>query len=58
MSNEESSAKVQHNGDTHVEILNLQAEHGTKLEQHDYYIKLVLIVVSVQLILTLLSELR
>lgn len=53
MGTEESKAQVQHNGDTHIEIVNTQNEHSAKLDTIETTLWFVTAGVSLQLVLSL-----
>lgn len=53
MGTEESKAQVQHNGDTHIEIVNTQNEHFAKLDTIETTLWFVTAGVSLQLVLSL-----
>lgn len=58
MGNEESKAQVNHNGDTHVEIINTQTAHGEKLEFHELMLWYIIIVTSLMCVIQVTSMLK
>lgn len=58
MGAEESKAHVEHNGDQHVEIINLQNEHSNKIEQNTLLLWIILVVSAVQLALSVSALIR
>lgn len=56
MGAEESKAHVEHNGDQHVEIFNMQAEHSLKLDQQTTLLLLILAGVVIQLALSISTQ--
>lgn len=58
MGAEESKAHVEHNGDQHVEVINMQNEHALKLDQNTTLLLIILAVVATQLILSLSAHIQ
>lgn len=58
MGNEESTAQVHHDGDTHVEIINTQNEHSEQLNRNNQLLWWILIVVVIILGLQIITEAR
>lgn len=58
MGTEESKSQVEHNGDQHVDIINLQNVHTGKFEENKCILWIILGIVAVNLIITLLNELN
>lgn len=56
MGSEESKAQVQHNGDSHIEFVNTQLEHTTKLDANSLMLWIILAVVALQLAITMWLE--
>lgn len=58
MGAEESKSHVNHNGDQQVKIINTQIEHSELLDDHKFILYMILVVVSINLILRLVTELN
>lgn len=58
MGSDESKAQVQHNGDTHIEIVNTQNEHSAKLDSIVTILWFLSAGVILQLVLSLWAELQ
>lgn len=58
MGGDSSKAQVQHNGDSHIEIINTQVEHSNKLDANTTVLWIVLGLVAAKLVLTLWLEIQ
>lgn len=58
MGSEESKAQVNHNGDSHIEIVNNQLEHTTTLNSITTWLWFISAGVTIQLVLSLWGEIQ
>lgn len=58
MGSEESKAHVEHNGDSRIEIVNVQSEHTTKFNEQKVILQIILVVVAIQLCMTTYREIK
>lgn len=56
MGTEQSKAHVEHNGDQHVEIINMQGDHSEKIDKVIVMLWLLCAMIGLQLSITLISE--
>lgn len=41
MGSEESKAYIEHNGDSHIDIINMQSEHSEKFEENKLMLQII-----------------
>lgn len=46
MGSEESKAYIEHNGDSHIDIINMQSEHSEKFEENKLMLQILLAIVA------------
>lgn len=58
MGSEESKAHVEHNGDSHIDIINMQSEHSEKFEENKLMLQIILAIVAVQFAITMYNTVK
>lgn len=58
MGSEESKAHVEHNGDSHIDIINMQSEHSEKFEENKLMLQIIQAIVAVQFAITMYNTVK